>query len=177
MRLLGKELIAVAVLAGLCGCSTGVDTADLQAFMDEVDARPKGSIDPLPAYEHVDPYAYQASGKRSPFEPPVVVKQADRPGGPQVTPDFKRVKQYLEQFNITSLAMVGTLAQGSSMFALIQDGEGGVHRVRTGDYIGTDHGRIQVIDETEIELVEIVPDGTGGWVQRIRTVNLGGDRG
>jgi type IV pilus assembly protein PilP len=44
--------------------------------------------------------------------------------------------------------------------------------------MGTDHGRIQDIAETAIELIEIVPDGTGGWVERARTVSLGGgDRG
>jgi len=74
--------------------------------------------------------------------------------------------------------MVGTLEQGASMYALIQDSDGGVHRVERGDYMGTDHGKIQVIGEAEIELVEIVPDGTGSWVERIRTVSLGGgDKG
>jgi type IV pilus assembly protein PilP len=74
--------------------------------------------------------------------------------------------------------MVGTLAQGPRTYALVQDGDGGVHRVQRGDYMGTDHGRIQDIAETAIELIEIVPDGTGGWVERARTVSLGGgDRG
>ena len=68
--------------------------------------------------------------------------------------------------------MVGTLAQNEIMFALIEDGEGGVHRVQSGDYIGTDHGKIQMVGETSIELIEIVPDGTGGWVERERTVSL-----
>jgi len=173
----GLGLLLVAVLAS--GCSSNDDFTDLQAFMDEVDARPKGTIEPLPSFEQVEPFAYNASGLRSPFEPPVVVRVPDRPdGGPEVTPNFNRVKQYLEQFAISSLSMVGTLSQGSAMYALIKDGEGGVHRVQAGDYIGTDHGKIQIIDETEIELVEIVPNGTGGWVERLRTVSLGlGNRG
>ncbi len=115
---------------------------------------------------------------RAPFEPPVLVKRVDGGDGPQVTPDFNRAKQYLEQYPIGSLQMVGTLAQSGREYALIQDADGGVHRVRSGDYMGTDHGRIQRIEESAIELIEIVPDGTGGWVQRTRTVSLGGgDRG
>jgi type IV pilus assembly protein PilP len=70
--------------------------------------------------------------------------------------------------------MVGTLAQNGSMFALIKDADGGVHRVQHGDYLGTDHGQIVTIDEGELELIEIVPDGTGGWVERARTVSLAG---
>ena len=73
--------------------------------------------------------------------------------------------------------MVGTLAQGSFKYALVRDSDGGVHRVESGDYLGTDHGQIQTIGESSIEIIEIVPDGTGGWVQRARTVSLGGDRG
>ncbi len=174
-----KPLIAVliaGVLMALVGCSSGNDFADIQAFMDEVNSRPKGTIDPLPPFEQVAPYAYQASNQRSPFEPPVVLKKVERDnGGVQVTPDFNRVKQFLEQFTITQLAMVGTLAQGQRHFGLVKDGDGGVHRVQTGDYMGSDHGQIQSVDDAAIELIEIVPDGTGGWVERARTVSLGSD--
>ena len=144
-----------------------------------MDAQPKASIEPLPTFARIEPFAYKASGLRSPFEPPVVVKPGPRgPTGPKVEPNPMRVREYLEQFTIASLAMVGTLAQGEAVYALIQDGEGGVHRVQSGDYMGTDHGQIQSIDEAELELVEIVPDGAGSWVERIRTVSLGvGDKG
>ena len=170
---------AAFVLLGslLTGCGAG-DFGDLQAFVDEVATRPAPPIAPLPPYAQVEPFAYEAMGLRSPFEPPVVVKPSQRPTGPQVKPNPNRIKQFLEQYTIASLAMVGTLAQGPAMYALIQDGDGGVHRVQSGDYMGTDHGKIQSIDEAEIELIEIVPDGTGSWVERIRTVSLGGgDRG
>jgi len=170
-----KSTIVVLLATTLYGCGGGDDFADLQQFMAEVDARPKQRIEPLPPFEQVPPFAYQASNQRSPFEPPVVVKPLDREkGGPQVVPDFNRVKQYLEQYAIGRLSMVGTLAQGNSMYALIKDADGGVHRVQRGDYMGTDFGKITNIDEGELELIEIVPDGTGGWVERARTVTLAG---
>ena len=178
MRLLQKHIVIVLLGGALFGCTGSDDFNDLQSFMDEVDARPKGRIDPLPPFEQVPPFAYSASNMRSPFEPPVVLKRVERaPGGIQVTPNFNRVKQFLEQYTIGNLAMVGTLAQGNSMFALVKDSDGGVHRVEHGDYMGTDHGQILTIGEASIELIEIVPDGTGGWVERSRTVSLGGDRG
>jgi type IV pilus assembly protein PilP len=73
--------------------------------------------------------------------------------------------------------MVGTLSQRNSLFGLVRDKEGGVHRVQRGDYMGTDHGRISRISEASIDLIEIVPDGVGGWVERERTVSLGTQRG
>jgi len=60
------------------------------------------------------------------------------------------------------------------LYGLVRDPNGGVHRVQMGDYMGTDNGKILAIDENGIELLEIVSDGTGGWVERERTVNLGG---
>jgi type IV pilus assembly protein PilP len=165
----------VAVSALLSGCGAGQDHADLRAWMAQVQAKPAGKVEPLPSFEQVPPFAYQASDMRSPFDPPVLLKKVERaPGGVQVTPDLNRVKQYLEQFPIASLSMVGTLAQDQRLYALIRDAEGAVHRVQQGDYMGTDHGRVQKIGETELELIEIVPDGTGGWVERARTVSLGG---
>ncbi|MCZ6657104.1 MAG: pilus assembly protein PilP [Gammaproteobacteria bacterium] len=166
-------VLVAGVLTALGGCSRGNNFADIQAFMDEVDSRPKGTIDPLPPFEQVPPYAYRASNRRSPFEPPVVLKRVVRDnGGVQVTPDFNRTKQFLEQFTIAQLSMVGTLAQGQRHFGLVKDGDGGVHRVQAGDYLGSDHGQIQSVDDVAIELIEIVPDGAGGWVERARTVSL-----
>lgn len=174
-----RASLALLVSVLLAGCGGGNEHGDLKQFMDEVQKRPPGRIDPLPPFEQVPPFSYQASNMRSPFEPPVVVKRVPgRQSGPQVKPDLNRPRQFLEQYPIASLTMVGTLAQGDRMYALVQDGDGGVHRVQRGDYLGTDHGKVEAIEETEIELIEIVPDGTGGWVQRGRTVPLGGgDRG
>lgn len=173
MRML-KVITVAAAAAFLAGCSANEDYSDIEAFMAEVDARSPGRIEPLPTIETVEPFSYRASTKRSPFEPPVVVKRVNRQSGPKVTPDLNRVKQYLEQYNVGQLAMVGTLAQGGSVFGLIKDTDGGVHRVQSGDYMGTDHGKILSVEDGGIELLEIVPDGTGGWVERARTVALAG---
>ena len=167
-----KIMMSMVAVALLAACSPDTDYSDLNAFMDEVDSRPRGRIEPLPPIETVPPFSYLASNKRSPFEPPVVLKRVERQSGPKVEPDFNRVKQYLEQYSIAQLSMVGTLAQGPITYALVQDGDGGVHRVQSGDFMGTDHGRIQGVGETTIELIEIVPDGIGGWVERERTVAL-----
>ena len=173
VRLLALSASCVVMLSG---CGGGQNFSDIEQFMAEVEARDTRDIEPLPPFEQVEPFAYQASTQRQPFEPPVKVTALEkRPDGVKVEPNFDRVPQYLEQFPIGQLTMVGTLSQSASEYALIQDPEGGVHRVKRGDYIGTDHGRIQMISELEVRLVEIVPDGTGGWVERARTVALGGE--
>jgi len=175
MRAYRRALLALATAALIAGCSRNGDFQDIKAFMDEVDARGKGQIEPLPEFLAYQAFAYSAGNMRSPFEPPVVVKPVDpNKKTASVKPDLNRVKQFLEQFNIGQIAMVGTLSQGARLYGLVRDPNGGVHRIQMGDYMGMDHGKILAIDENRIELLEIVSDGTGGWVERERTVNLGG---
>jgi type IV pilus assembly protein PilP len=175
MRAFRRALLSLATAALIVGCSGNGDFQDIKAFMDEVDARGKGQIEPLPEFLAYQAFAYGAGNMRSPFEPPVVVKPVDpNKKTASVKPDLNRVKQFLEQFNVGQIAMVGTLSQGARLFGLVRDPNGGVHRIQMGDYMGMDHGKILAIDENRIELLEIVSDGTGGWVERERTVNLGG---
>lgn len=175
MRRSIKGMVGALALGALSACSGNGEFKDLQAFMDEVEARPKGQIEPLPEFLPYQAFAYGAGDMRSPFEPPQKIQPVDRRNATSVVkPDPNRVRQYLEQFNIGQLKMVGTLSRDATLFALIQDANGGVHRVQNGDYMGTDHGKVRGINENQIELIEIVSDGTGGWVQRARTLSIGG---
>ena len=67
--------------------------------------------------------------------------------------------------------MVGTLRNDRELFALV-NGAGGVHRVKVGDYLGRNHGKIILIDESKVDVMEIVPDGEGGWLERPRSLTL-----
>ena len=161
-RLLG--VLAASLL--IVGCSSG-EFADLQRFMDETRARPSGTIEPLPRFEPYEAFTYSASSLRSPFQPPIKIDLSQRQKGSQdIKPDENRVKQFLEGFNIESFEMVGTLSNAAGMQALIQ-GAGSV-----GDYLGRNHGRVTGIEENRVDVVEIVPDGEGGWLERPRTLSL-----
>jgi type IV pilus assembly protein PilP len=92
-----------------------------------------------------------------------------------VKPPENHVREYLERFNIASLTMVGTLDQNEESWALIEDSEGGVHRIQVGDYLGTNWGRVEAISPNRIDVVEIVSDGTEGWLRRPRSLELKGD--
>lgn len=140
--------------------------------MDEVRARPKGAIEPLPKFQPYEAFTYNASTLRSPFQPPVKIDLAVKQKGSKVVkPDETRVKQFLEGFNIETFEMVGTLSNQEGTFALVR-GAGGVHRVKVGDYLGRNDGKIVSISEAKIDVVEIVPDGEGGWLERPRSLTL-----
>lgn len=164
-------LITTSALA-LSGCIGGDDFSDLQAYMDEVRARPQGAIEPLPKFQPYEAFTYSAAALRSPFQPPVKVDIArQQKGSKDVRPDETRVRQFLEGFNIETFEMVGTLARDSGAYGLVR-GAGGVHRVKVGDYLGRNHGRIVSVDEAKIDVIEIVPDGEGGWLERPRSLTL-----
>lgn len=168
-RLRGLLLCVPLLLAG-CG---GGGFEDLDKFVEEVEAQPTGTIEPLPEFLPYEAFAYSAASMRSPFEPPIVVNPQRNDGKKSnIKPDPNRVKQYLEQFQIGELSMVGTIAREATLYALIQDADKGVHRVRTGDFMGTNHGKIQRVTDLGVDFVEIVSDGTGGWVERARTMTL-----
>jgi len=161
-------LVSILLVSG-CG---GSDFSDLQGYMDEVRARPKGEIEPLPKFQPYESFTYSAAALRSPFQPPIKLEMADRQkGSKDVKPDETRTKQFLEGFNIENFVMVGTLANDAGTFALVS-GAGGVHRVRVGDYLGRNHGRIIAVDESKVDVIEIVPDGEGGWLERPRSLSI-----
>jgi type IV pilus assembly protein PilP len=71
--------------------------------------------------------------------------------------------------------MVGTLDKDDTHWTLIKDPEGGVHRVKSGNYLGRHHGKIVDMTDTFVAVVEIVSDGTpDGWAERPRTIKLSG---
>ena len=165
-------LIQVPLIACfLSSCSSSSDHKDLTDFMAEAKRRPKGQIDPLPAFRPYQPFAYSAMTLRSPFERPAPV-DSDVKGGKTVEPDLNREREYLEGFNIGSLKMVGTLHKAGRLWALIDDGQGGVKPVTIGNYMGKNFGRIISTEKTQIEIMEIVADGSSGWVERPRIIKL-----
>lgn len=162
----------IAITATLTGCVGGDDFSDLQSFMDQERARPKGSIEPLPKFQPYEAFTYSAAALRSPFQPPVKIDLASQQkGSKNVKPDESRVRQFLEGFNIETFEMVGVLGNQGISYALVR-GAGGVHRIKIGDYLGRNHGRVTSIDEAKVDVIEIVPDGEGGWLERPRSLTL-----
>jgi type IV pilus assembly protein PilP len=165
------SLPCAALVLTACGGSSAYP--DLDKYMAEVKARPGGHIQPIPAFTAYKAFVYSAAGLRNPFQPPVEVREITRLQKlTTVKPDVNRPKEFLEQFTIDSLIMVGTVQMDGTLWALIQDPEGSVHRVRMGNYLGKNYGRIVELTENNISVVEIVSNGPDEWVERPRKLQL-----
>ncbi|HET9107680.1 MAG TPA: pilus assembly protein PilP [Steroidobacteraceae bacterium] len=157
-------LLACAAVIGLAGCS-GADS-NLQQFIRHVEQEPGGRVEPLPEVKPYETFVYNDQNLRSPFVP-------SQPHGFNVVrPNSKRPRQYLEQFSLDTLKMVGSLQIAGQTYGLVQTKDGIVHRVTVGNYMGQNDGRITKITPSKIDLTEIVPDGLGGFMKRPAALGL-----
>ena len=162
-----RFVLVLLASAALAGCTT--NKSDLEQFVRDEHAKPGGAIEPLPTPRVFDTFTYKAGDRRSPFRVDIggtaLARAAGGEGG-AAGPDKDRVREFLEDFPLDSLKMVGTIEMRGTLFALVKDGEGTVHRVHAGNYIGQNHGKIVGISETEIHISELVSDGQGNYVAR-----------
>ncbi|MGO9932643.1 MAG: pilus assembly protein PilP [Steroidobacteraceae bacterium] len=161
-------LIGVA-LCGLvaAGCSSG--QSDLQKYIAAVKKKPGGRILPLPEVKPYETYVYSASNLRSPFQP-----QGPSAGSGQASlrPSARRNREFLEGFSLDTLKMVGTFKVGNNFYGLVQSKDGLVHKVQPGNYLGQNDGKVTEITGGRISLVEIIPDGLGGYIERPASLAL-----
>ncbi len=167
-------ILVVLSATTLVSCSSNEFT-DLDEFMAQKRARPGGVIAPIPPFKAYKAFSYSATTLRSPFDRPIEIREITQlQSVSTVKPDDERPKEFLEQFTFDSLGMVGTLSRAGVDWGLIRDPEGGVHRIRVGNFLGRNHGRIVEMTDNYVAVIEIVSDGNDGWVERPRTIKLHG---
>ncbi len=168
MRRILAVFLATALLGTLAACGGG--TNELKADLEVMKKRPGGRIDPIPEIKPYESFVYDPSQLRSPFQPSVPVVA---PGAGGVRPDARRNREFLEGFSLDTLKMVGTLKQSGRIYGLVQTKDGLIHRVSVGNYVGQNDGHVSAVNDSKIAVVEIVPDGLGGYMERQAAITLG----
>lgn len=164
--------LALPVLAiSVSACSP--DYSDLQQYVDETKSKYQGSVEPLPQFQPYQSHAYSVSNYRAPFDKPVNEQQQEVATNNGPAPDVQRRKEPLEFFPLDALQMVGTLEQKGEVWGLVKDPEGTIHRVQPGNHMGQNFGEIIRIEDDTIDLLEIIPDGLGAWIEREASLTLG----
>lgn len=160
------------LIAGVCvltsvlsACSSRDD--ELDQFIADTKKQPGGRVEPLPELKPYESYAYESVNLRSPFMP-----GSSGGSGPGMRPDSRRNKEFLEQFSLDTLRMVGTLRLADRTYGLVKTKDGLVHRVLPGNYMGQSDGRVTEVTASKINVVEIVPDGMGGYMERPASLAL-----
>lgn len=172
---ISRAVLLCAAVAALAACGRGIsstpgDAPNLEEWVANIKAKPAPPLDPLPVMQQFETFEYAALGLRDPFSD-AFATDGGNAGGPR--PDSHRRKQALEQYPLDSLKMVGTLGTaGKGMIGLVVAPDKVVYRLQPGVYLGQNDGRVTAVHADRIELVELVPDGAGGWLERPASVAL-----
>ena len=77
----------------------------------------------------------------------------------------ERNKESLERYELSELKfeLLQNDFNGLQPIAYIKDPEGYFHLAIVGSYIGKHFGKVTRIVESEINILEVYPDGKGGW--------------
>lgn len=160
------SFIALSILTG-CDIMNRTETVD--AYLSELENLPARAIEPLPEFRPSSIFVYSSSQLPDPFRPDRTLSADPLHNGSGF--DSGRIREYLEQFELEALEMVGSLSDSRRTLAIVRAGET-LHPVGLGQYLGKHHGKVIAIDEAQMEILEIVPDPLGGWTERPRTLLL-----
>lgn len=162
------RLAASLALLVLVGCTPGEDP---HQWVAQEKAKKGAPLQPLPVIRTFEMFLYKDQDLRDPFGLSAEEQEQSANLGPH--PDQNRVREPLESYPLDGLKMSGTLGVANKIEGLVRDPDGVVHRVHVGNYLGQNYGRITAITEDHIDLVELVPNGTGGWMERQASMALG----
>ncbi len=169
---ISRASLAIAVALSAVACTRTItdtpgEAPNLVEWVAQVRARPAPPLDPIPVLKPFESFQFDGRGFRDPFDVQAVENNS---GG--MRPDSNRRRQPLEAFPLDALDMVGTLGSGRGIVALVMAPDKVTYRVRPGTYLGQSDGRVVAVHEDHIELIELVPDGAGGWLERPATITL-----
>lgn len=168
-----QRILAIAFSCLALGACTGEQHSDLRQFVKESDNLPRGRIPPLPEVKLYEPFPYAAYDLTDPFKPRQI--QPPKPEGLASglkAPDPNRRKEPLEAYPLENLKMVGTLQQKKEIYAVVRTPDNRLFRVRPGNFLGQNFGRITTISESAIKLKELVQDSGGEWKEEERSLLL-----
>lgn len=156
-----KKVRLSLVCLALSACNG--DMSDLDQRIADIKAIPKEGIAPLPAVKIIEPFSFDpADGSRNPFLPVEREKasDSDQELDNGVKPDPTRVKEELESYPFENLRMVGTVKdlKNSILWGLVLATNGTLYKVKVGNYMGLNDGKINEVSEKEIKVMEIIPD-------------------
>lgn len=173
-----NSVVCILVVMLLSACSSG-GISDLESYVAKVKSENPGKVDPLPELKPFEKYTYSAhiDELRDPFITwETINPTADRAKGKEelggISPDGGRTRETLESYPLETLTMMGTLEYSNEYWGLIKAPDGIVYRVKSGNYIGQNHGRITKVESESISLTEIISDGLGGWENRAGELSL-----
>lgn len=166
MRNLYKVMVLLFSTLLFSACSEHND--DLENYIHKTKLRTGRTIEPIPEIAEPEKFQYPEQLKRrNPFKPvgKATVNQDE------LAPDQNRPRMPLEEYALDSLKFVGTLKDGSIRWGLVSQPDGMISRVKPGDYMGKNYGKVIKISNDAIHIEESLKVG-GQWKKKKTTFRL-----
>jgi type IV pilus assembly protein PilP len=170
-----RRLLPVIVPFLLVACGSEEHT-DIKQWMTDATKDVRGRVPPLPEVKPFPVVSYDAGDLIDPFRPAKVEPEKKAAGG-GIKPDFDRRKEELERYPLEALKFVGLIRNDKTLFAVVI-ADRRVYRVKVGNYMGENFGRITAIeaspgmDEGQVIIKEQIQDPAGDWVERTSVLEL-----
>lgn len=167
------RLFVIFPLCLLLGACLGGRPDRVQQKMQKIREEKAQPITQPPVFELIKSFDYGAMPLRSPFMPPSLMERLAQEAvrGDTVVPDEDRPPEQLELFELEQLVMRGIIEEPTGdRYALVEDPTGTLFPARVGNHMGKNYGRIVEITPRQVNLIEIVPDGANGFVERPKTL-------
>lgn len=161
-----KSLMIFLSLLTLIGCKANTDS--LPDFVSAVEEKARKEVAQLaPSIEFVAAQ-YQQRQLRAPF---VLPKEAIVKDQPIVKkdcwqPSSRRKNGKLEKYPLSKLRLKGVMGSGGSIAGLVQTPAGSVVKIKNGQFIGLNNGKVTKVTSQYVLINETLPDGLGCWHKR-----------
>jgi type IV pilus assembly protein PilP len=168
-----SALLPIILASALTGCGDG-GVQEVKQWMAETRQQTKVFVPKLAEPKVFTPFIYNAQNEVDPYNPAklsVALAKMQAKSTSRFKPDMERRRELLESYPLDTLKMVGTLQKTGLSYALLQ-ADKAIVQAKVGNYIGQNFGMITKVNETEIEIREIVQDASGEWVERKAKLEL-----
>ena len=160
--------VPVLVIAGLLmlGCRANEDS--LPHFIAQAHSQARAQVAPLAELAPFVADEFVMASPRVPFVHPLPEQAAPGPERDLTCwqPDPTRRRGALERFSLAQLSMKGVMGDTRRLWALIYTPDGRLVKLGEGDYLGFNQGRVRKVKAKQVEIEEVLPDGTGCWLKR-----------
>ena len=168
-----RFFILLVITLPLFSC-VEVKVDDLQEFVVKAKSQIYPVNDKVPSLKKIDAIVFTQEEGRNPFSEPHAEVLASVVSAPKSCPqpNFKRKKHPLEMYSLDNLSMRGTLLIDQELWALVQVSGGELYKVKQGDYLGLNYGKVLKVTRNKVELLELASDQNGCWQERITQIML-----
>ncbi|WP_423839927.1 pilus assembly protein PilP [Vibrio mytili] len=161
-----RSLLMALTAALLIGCQANDDS--LTDYINNVENQARRDVEKLKPAEQYVAVAYDPKVLREPFELPQEATIATQPVAREdcwQPPSRKRTGK-LEKFPLNQLRLKGVMGMGNTVSGLVQAPNGTVYKVKPGQYLGRNNGKVTHVSHNYLLINETLPDGLGCWQKR-----------